>query len=736
MDPLAAIEQALRLPNGAPPPRPVIEALAARMPRVELPAGAVVFAIEDTSQCAYFVLDGVAEVRIPGPHGRSVERGAGEIVGEMALLTTAPRTAAVVAATDMVLLRLDPETYEAVVSQEPTVLGALRAVVMGKMLGERLDRGLRRCLGSVPSGELDRFAAGATRRYLERGEPLAAPGGALHLCLGGELFALAPDERGVVAPVARLEPGDLVGAAQALAGGPSSAVLAGSSAWVAEWDPPAVADLLARAPLAAADLARVALSQLRPEVRAVPPSAHTVLLVPVGEPDGLDAFAAAAAAALGPDVRVLDHAALVAAGVLRPHDPLTPSSLGTLRLRLWLDAQRGATSHVVLLGDPEPSPWTRRLLGEADHVLFVGSGPAPPALSAAEACWSAIAPDPSGRRRASLVLLHPPDAALPTGTAAWLDPRAVGAWYHVRRGHPGDHGRLARWLRGEAVGLALSGGGARSLAHLGVARALREADVPVDLLAGTSGGAILAAVLAEDGALDGLGPRLAAAAAEFGHPWRSLDLPVLGLLHHRRARAALHALVGGRHLEDLWIPTAVVTTDLSACTRAVHRRGALVERLLASSAPPGVAAPVVLDGHLHCDGGVVENLPVRVLLEAGCRRTLACSVGLGLGGDEHVVALRSPWSLLWEQLTGRRSGPALPTLPEVVIRAMGMASDVARYQSEGRMDLLIRPPVGAFPTTDFTAVDTLADHARRHTREVLAARPDLVRALAAGRASQ
>src|SRR5690606_32015890 len=85
-----------------------------------------------------------------------------------------------------------------------------------------------------------------------------------------------------------------------------------------------------------------------------------------------------------------------------------------------------------------------------------------------------------------LALVHPDGTRLPSGTARWLDALRPRAHHHVRLGETRDLDRLARRLAGRAVGLALSGGGARGYAHIGLLQALAEREVPIDVVYGTS----------------------------------------------------------------------------------------------------------------------------------------------------------------------------------------------------------------------------------------------------------
>ena len=97
------------------------------------------------------------------------------------------------------------------------------------------------------------------------------------------------------------------------------------------------------------------------------------------------------------------------------------------------------------------------------------------------------------RRRVILVLTHESARRLPTPAAGWLAQVPAQYHRHIRLDRPDDIARLARFLTDRAVGLVLSGGGARAYGHIGVAQALREAGIEFDLLGGTSMGAIVAA---------------------------------------------------------------------------------------------------------------------------------------------------------------------------------------------------------------------------------------------------
>jgi NTE family protein len=174
------------------------------------------------------------------------------------------------------------------------------------------------------------------------------------------------------------------------------------------------------------------------------------------------------------------------------------------------------------------------------------------------------------------------------------------------------------------LGLALSGGTARTIAHVGVLKALEEARVRVDCVAGTSGGAIVAVLLAA-----GLG------AEEIGDlarrlKWKDLatvTLPRLGFLSSQRIGAFIEEAIGDIRFADLALPCAVVATQLGSGAMRVFTSGRVSLAVRASCSIPQIFSPCEVDGDLYIDGGIVEYLPVRALRELEPQVTLAVNLG-------------------------------------------------------------------------------------------------------------
>jgi NTE family protein len=202
------------------------------------------------------------------------------------------------------------------------------------------------------------------------------------------------------------------------------------------------------------------------------------------------------------------------------------------------------------------------------------------------------------------------------------------------------------------LGLALGGGGARGLAHLGVLLALDEAGIPISMIAGTSMGAAMGAARAigadlpmlhrvlesidlndilqvTDSMLRELQKIIGRSVMEYvrGSAWREE-----GASPHDVARLndLFSLLTANKRFNDTLIPFAVVAADLETGERVVLREGRLADAIVASAAVPGVFSPVAKDGRYLIDGGIVEKLPVDTVIDMGADAVLAVDTGAPL----------------------------------------------------------------------------------------------------------
>lgn len=174
------------------------------------------------------------------------------------------------------------------------------------------------------------------------------------------------------------------------------------------------------------------------------------------------------------------------------------------------------------------------------------------------------------------------------------------------------------------VGLALGGGGARGMAHVGVIRTLQREGIPIGCLAGTSAGALVGAVCAAGIQSQGL------LEMALQLRWRDIARPVWprqGFFSFEPLESYLIRILGDLTFAELALPFAAVTADLATGQQVVLTEGRLAPAVRASCSVPGLATPVELDGRTLIDGGVVNNLPISVVRELGA--DLVIAVGLG-----------------------------------------------------------------------------------------------------------
>ncbi len=167
------------------------------------------------------------------------------------------------------------------------------------------------------------------------------------------------------------------------------------------------------------------------------------------------------------------------------------------------------------------------------------------------------------------------------------------------------------------IGLVLSGGGARGLAHVGVLQILEEQKIPICAVAGTSMGAYVGSLFAAG--LDTA--KLVELAGEIRNLKALLKLmdpifpPSAGLIRGDKIRRHLERTLGSCTFEELKLPFLVVATDLDTMQAHVFDRGSVAQAVHASAAIPGVCAPVVVGGRRYTDGGAADPLPISILRE-------------------------------------------------------------------------------------------------------------------------
>src|SRR5215831_16869366 len=182
------------------------------------------------------------------------------------------------------------------------------------------------------------------------------------------------------------------------------------------------------------------------------------------------------------------------------------------------------------------------------------------------------------------------------------------------------HGQHATPYPLARIGIALGGGFARGIAHIGVLKVLEEENIAIQFVAGTSVGALIGAIYCSGAS--------AAEMEEIACRVRFRDfarwtISRMGFASNQRMIGFLHSVLKVKSFEELRIPLAVATTDFTTGNGVVFNSGSLVDPVRASCAYPGMFLPVNVNGQLCVDGMLAHPVPTQPLRDAGCTHVLA-----------------------------------------------------------------------------------------------------------------
>lgn len=164
--------------------------------------------------------------------------------------------------------------------------------------------------------------------------------------------------------------------------------------------------------------------------------------------------------------------------------------------------------------------------------------------------------------------------------------------------------------KNHTYGLALSGGGARGFAHIGVLKALEEFGIKPSIIAGVSAGSVVACMYAAGLTSEDI--MNAFSDKKFGD-LAELSVPKDGFFKMDKFRAFLRKYIPVKNIEELQIPTLVCATDIDHCCYETFSEGAIDEHVAASCSIPIIFRPIKINGTLYVDGGVLKNLPASII---------------------------------------------------------------------------------------------------------------------------
>lgn len=242
------------------------------------------------------------------------------------------------------------------------------------------------------------------------------------------------------------------------------------------------------------------------------------------------------------------------------------------------------------------------------------------------------------------------------------------------------------------IGLALSSGAARGLAHIGIFKVFEEENIPVDYIAGSSIGALIGALYSvglPSKVLEGLAFSLG---RKHMFDWQ---LSRLGVISGKKIEDILNLLTKGQNFADIKIPLAIVATDINEGSLVVIKEGPLTSAVRASISVPGIFPPVKHEGRMLVDGGVLCRLPVNEVKEMGADVVIAVDVGL------HIKKT------------------TINNLFDVISQTIDIMGKEIMANNIVKADLLILPDVGSVSLTHFQKSEECIQAGEEAARKVL-----------------
>lgn len=198
---------------------------------------------------------------------------------------------------------------------------------------------------------------------------------------------------------------------------------------------------------------------------------------------------------------------------------------------------------------------------------------------------------------------------------------------------------MNKLLNSLKIGVALSGGGAKGISHLGALKAIEELGLRIDLISGVSAGAIIGALYADGNPPESVCEHLAQGSF---HQMVSLTKPRNGgIAKMSQYRKFISERLNAKRFEDLKTPLIVNATDLNSGKNVYFEKGPLIDCIIASASVPIFFAPTHIGGRLYVDGGIFCNLPASILRQKGCDLVIGVHVNpiTPIGNTSGIIEL-------------------------------------------------------------------------------------------------
>lgn len=379
------------------------------------------------------------------------------------------------------------------------------------------------------------------------------------------------------------------------------------------------------------------------------------------------------------------------------------------RLVRWLNTLEGQHRFLVYQGHLDNPVWTRRCLRQADRILMLVDAGKPFSQSTIPAMLGEM----QVTAPIEVIQVHTAGELVRSNPIEWREFLNAQRHHHVHLGRLDDVERVVRSITGRALGLVLSGGGARGFAHIGLIKALQERGIKIDFVAGSSMGALIAAMVAV-----GKSP----AEMQDLCRWLFVDnnnlndymVPRVSLIRGKKLRNQLEELFGTQRIENLFTGFFCTSTNLTKGKVHIHDTGRLSDWVATSMSIPGIAPPVVVDGDLHVDGGLLNNLPTDLMQSFGRGPIIASDVASE--EDMRVPGVEGPDFTSLSKIKKRDQAIGIFS---ILFRTGTVVGEVERIAHAQFADLYLHHPVEGLGMFAWNALDELVEKAYHYSCEQL-----------------
>ena len=251
---------------------------------------------------------------------------------------------------------------------------------------------------------------------------------------------------------------------------------------------------------------------------------------------------------------------------------------------------------------------------------------------------------------------------------------------------------MKKLKKNKKIGLALGGGAVLGAAHIGVLKALKEHDISISYVSGTSIGAFVSAFLAFEKTWEEI--------EEIAKDLNWLDisgmsLSQFGLLSNKKLGKLIEEYIGDVNFEEAKIPVAMIATDITSGDKVVLDKRNIAQAVMASTCIPGIFVPVEIEDRLLVDGGIVENVPITPLEDMGAE----VIIGVDLNAEH---ARKKPENII-----------------EVLLRSFDFLIKTATELQTAEADILIKPDLSDFNMVDIDQADDLIEVGYKEAIKIL-----------------